>query len=171
MKHLVRAGLALLASVGLCIAGPDLARARADSAVGTSATPIVLTGRVTDVAGVFSAEQRITLASDLAALESRTRYQVAIATVASLNGRDIASYARDLGNDSALGRGHGDKGIVILLAPNQQLVRIAVGRGLETVLTDALCQQIIDQVMLPQFREGKMFEGLSGAISAISAQL
>lgn len=161
----------LLAGAGLCIVMPASARASADSAVTTSAAPVALTGRVTDLAGIFSRQQSSALADDLAAFESRTKHQIAIATVAGLNGRDIASYARDLGNDAALGRGHGDKGIVILLAPNEQLVRIAVGRGLEAVLTDALCQQIIDEVMLPQFRDGKLFEGLSEAISAINAQL
>lgn len=171
MKDLFRAVLTLLAGAGLCIAAPSSARAGEGGAVTAPAAPVTLTGRVTDLAGTFSTEQRSALASELAAFESRTKHQIAIATVTSLNGRDISSYARDLGNDAAIGGENGDKGVVILLAPNQQLVRIAVGHGLEAVLTDALCQQIIDEVMLPQFREGKLFEGLSGAISAISAQL
>lgn len=171
MRVLYRAVFILLAGAGLCIVGPSSAHVKAGEAAAVSPTPVVLNGPVTDLAAILSPEQRGKLASDIAKLEQRTKHQVAIATVASLNGRDIASYARDLGNDAAIGSEHDHKGVVILLAPNQQLVRIAVGRGLEAVLTDALCQQIIDEVMLPQFRDGKMFDGLSGAIGAISAKL
>jgi len=172
VSDVVRTLLLLLTGAGLCMAAPSSARADASEAITASPTPAVtLTGHVTDLATILSPDQRGALATDLAGLERRTNYQVAIATVASLNGRDIASYARDLGNDAAIGGALGDKGIVILLAPHEQLVRIAVGRGLESVLTDALCQQIIDEVMLPQFREGKMFDGLSDAIGAISAKL
>ena len=169
LTSLFRAVLTLFAGAVLCMSAPASARAGA----GEIAAPATLrlSGRVTDLAAVLSADQRSALAADLVRAESRTRHQIVIATVSSLNGRDIASYARDLGNHAAIGRKLDDKGIVILLAPNEQLVRIAVGRGLETVFTDALCQQIIDEVMLPQFREGKLFDGLSGAITAISAKL
>ena len=168
---LLRTVLILLTSTGLGLAAPSSARANASEAVTASPAPVILTGRVTDLAAILSPNQRGALATDLAGLEQRTKYQVAIATVTSLNGRDIASYAHDLGNDAAIRGALADKGAVILLAPNEQLVRIAVGRGLEAVLTDALCQQIIDEVMLPHFREGKLFDGLSGAISAINARL
>ena len=171
LKSLFRAGLTLFAGAVLCMSAPASARAGAGEITRSAPATLRLSGRVTDLAAVLSADQRSALAADLIRAESRTRHQIVIATVSSLNGRDIASYARDLGNHAAIGRKLDDKGIVILLAPNEQLVRIAVGRGLETVFTDALCQQIIDEVMLPQFREGKLFDGLSGAITAISAKL
>ena len=132
---------------------------------------IALTGRVTDVAAVLSPDQQSALTNDLASVAARTRHQIVVATVPSLGGRDISAYARDLGNEAGIGDSEDDDGVVILLAPNERLVRIAVGLGLESVLTDALCQQIIDEVMIPHFRDGNMFDGLSGAISAISARL
>ena len=171
MKDVIRAIMILLAGGGLCIAAPSGARSGESIATLEGQAPVALTGRVNDFAAVLAADQRATLADHLAHAESRTGHPIVIATVNNLDGKDIASYARDLGNHAAIGSKSGNKGIVILLAPNEQLVRIAVGRGLEAVLTDAVCQQIIDEVMLPQFREGKLFDGLSGAISAIDAKL
>ena len=132
---------------------------------------IALTGRVTDLAAILSPDQQSALTNDLVSVEARTRHQIVIATVPSLGGRDISDYARDLGNAAGIGDKEEDNGVVILLAPNERFVRIAVGLGLESVLTDALCQQIIDEVMIPHFRDGNMFDGLSGAISAISERL
>lgn len=150
--------------------------ARVEEGISATAVPapssiITLTGRVTDLAALLSPDEQSALTNDLVGVEARTRHQIVVATVPSLGGRDISGYARDLGNEAGIGRKEYDDGVVILLAPNERLVRIAVGRGLESVLTDALCQQIIDEVMLPQFREGKFVDGLSGAITAIGGHL
>lgn len=149
--------------------------ARGGEGVSATAVPapsgiMVLTERVTDLAAVLSPDEHSALTKDLASVEARTRHQIVVATVPSLGGRDISAYARDLGNKTGVGDKERDDGVVILLAPNERLIRIAVGLGLESVLTDALCQQIIDEVMIPHFKGGKMFEGLSGAVHAISAR-
>lgn len=141
------------------------------SATAAQSGIITLTQRVTDLAVGLSPDERGALTQDLASVEARTRRQIVVATVTTLGGRDIAGYARDLGNKAGIGRKDYDDGVVILLAPNERLVRIAVGRGLESVLTDARCKQIIDEVMIPQFRDGRMFDGLSRAITAIGAYL
>lgn len=142
--------------------------AEAPAATGTMPD---LAGPVTDAAGLFDADQRAALASDLAAIEARTRHQLVVATVPTLGGRDIGRFARDLGNRWGIGRRGVDDGVLILLAPGEQQVRIAVGYGLEAVLTDAVCQRIIEEVMLPEFREGRLFEGLVRGIAALNARL
>jgi uncharacterized protein len=39
------------------------------------------------------------------------------------------------------------------------------------MLTDEVCQQIINEVMLPEFREGRLYEGLTSGIAALNARL
>lgn len=163
---------ALVLPLALLIAGP----ATAGQTVPARLIPIppaelVSQGRVTDGAKLLAAAQREELAHDLAGIEARTRAQVVVATVPTLGGRDIALFARELGARWSVGDAQRNDGVVVLLAPNEQLVRIAVGSGLEKTLTDEVCQRIINEVMLPEFREGRLYEGLSKGVAALNAEL
>ena len=59
----------------------------------------------------------------------------------------------------------------MLVAPNERRVRIEVGYGLEGYLTDALSSLIIQNAILPRFREGDMPGGVVAGTDAIIAQL
>jgi len=93
-----------------------------------------------------------------------------VVTVTSLGGRDVADFARDLGNSWGIGRKCHDDGIMLLVAPNERKIRIAVGYGLEKTLTLDLSQRIIDQRILPAFRRGDLPGGIeAGARAVMSA--
>ena len=53
-----------------------------------------------------------------------------------------------------------------MVAPNEKKVRIEVGYGLEGMLTDAISNQIISSVMIPEFKNGKMSEGVKEGVFA-----
>ena len=112
-----------------------------------------LRGYVTDAADILSPEQEASLTRKLQELERRTKRQMVIVTSPSLGGRDIAAYTRDLGNRWGIGRKGYDDGVMLLVAPNERQVRIAVGRGLERRLTPELLKTIIDSDMIPRFRD------------------
>lgn len=94
-----------------------------------------------------------------------------VVTVPTLGGADIATFTRDLANSWGIGRKGHDDGVVILVAPNERKVRIAVGYGLENVLTHDLCKQIIDEQMLPRFRQGDLPGGIESGANAVIARL
>ncbi|GAA0437532.1 hypothetical protein GCM10009095_00460 [Sphingomonas molluscorum] len=50
-------------------------------------------------------------------------------------------------------------------------MRIAVGYGLEKTLPDALCGHIIEEQMLPRFRQGELATGIEAGASALINQL
>gem|GEM_PF-2260729 len=56
--------------------------------------------------------------------------------------------------------------MLVVVAPNEKKVRIEVGYGLEGVLTDAISSQIISSVMIPEFKNGKMSEGVKEGVFA-----
>ncbi|MEI9852939.1 MAG: TPM domain-containing protein [Sphingomonas sp.] len=120
---------------------------------------LALTGRVVDAAHILDARQIESLTHYLASFEARSRHQMVVVTVPSLGGRDIADYTRDLANRWGIGRKGANDGIVVLVAPHDRGVRIAVGYGLEKILTHAYCQHVIDAVMIPQFRDGHYYDG------------
>lgn len=133
--------------------------------------PLAQQGRVTDAANILDEAARVTLTARLAAFEDRTRHQVAIATTPTLNGADIGAYTRDLANHWGIGRKGHDDGVVILVAPNDKQVRIAVGYGLEKALPETLCRQIIQEHMLPAFAGGDFAGGLNKGLTALIAAM
>src|SRR3546814_18132629 len=61
-----------------------------------------------------------------------------VATVSDLEGRDVSDYGYRLGREWQIGDKEKDDGVVFLIAPNERRLSIAVGYGLEPILTDAL---------------------------------
>lgn len=135
------------------------------------ATTLALAGRVTDAANIFSPEAEHRMSDRLADLERRTGHQLVVVSIVSLNGRDIADVARDLGNRWGIGRARFDDGVILLVAPSERRVRIAVGRGLESRLNNRRCQEIIDRHILPAFTRGEMEAGVSAGLGGIVAAL
>ena len=145
---------------------------RVDAPTVTTAAPAVaLTGRVTDAGDILTPEQEATLSTKLEQLEKATRHQVVVATVPTLGGADVATFTRNLANSWGIGREGYDDGVVILVAPNERRVRIAVGYGLEKTLTHDVCQEIIDIQMLPRFLEGDLPGGIEAGANAVIAKL
>lgn len=77
--------------------------------------------------------------------QTKQRPQIMLAVIKSTDGDSIDSYAPDLFSDWGLGQRQRDNGVLILYALNngQRNVRIEVGYGLESDLTDALSGRIL----------------------------
>lgn len=135
-----------------------------------------LTGRVVDQADLLNPAQEAELTAKLAELEAQSNRQLVVATVNSLEGYDIADYGYQLGRTWGIGQdGEGetekDNGVVLLVAPNERKVRVEVGYGLEGIMTDALSSMIIQNDILPQFRNNDMAGGIIAGVDRISNQL
>ena len=71
--------------------------------------------------------------------------------------------------------GVGDKvknnGVLLMISRNPRRVRIQVGTGLGSILTNETCQGIVDNNLVPNFKEGLFFPGIKEAVTAIERQL
>ena len=130
-----------------------------------------LSGRVVDAANILSADQRGAMEAKLATLESKSGIQLVVASVASLEGQDIAPYANALFRTWKLGETKKNNGALLLIAPNEHRVRIEVGYGLEGTLTDATSQVIIANVIAPRFKTGDFNGGVTRGVDDIIAVL
>lgn len=126
-----------------------------------------LSGRVVDQADLLGSEAEARLTEALAELERRTSDQMVIVTIPSLAGRPIEDYARELGNHWGLGSAGKANGVLLVVAPRERRVRIAVGRGLEPVLTNVRAAEIIERDLLPAFRESRWEAGVAAGTSSI----
>src|SRR6202023_3525151 len=119
------------------------------------------TGRVVDQAGVMSAGSRSAVEAKLKDLEDKSGIQLVVATVKSLQGSDIETYANQLFRAWKLGQARKNNGVLLLVAPAEHKVRIEVGYGLEGTLTDALSQVIIAGSMVPRFKADDYSGGIA----------
>src|SRR5438034_2142706 len=111
------------------------------------------TGYVTDLAGVIGAQKKAALQALGTELEQKTGAQMAIVTVRSLDGESVDSYAVDLYKQLGVGSKKDNRGVLLLLAPNDRKYRIEVGYGLEPVINDARAGDA-GRAMVPFLRQG-----------------
>lgn len=161
----VLAAFAALLAICVLTAQPGVARAP------SIASRVGFTGYVVDQAKLFDRAQRAALTEQLDRFERETRHQLAVVTLTRLGGRDIARVTRALANRWGVGRRGFNDGIVVLVAPNERKIRIAVGRGLENRLSDAFCKDVIDREIIPQFAVGKFGAGVEAGVTAIIRRL
>lgn len=130
-----------------------------------------LTGRIVDSAQVIDARARPAIEQKLESLESRSGIQLVVATVKSLDGQDVESYANELFRTWKLGEKAKNNGVLLLVAPTERKVRIEVGYGLEGTLTDALSSVIITNALIPRFKTGDFSGGIERGVDDIIAVL
>ena len=130
-----------------------------------------LTGRVVDAANVIPADEEARLDQKLAALEAQSGRQLVVATIPDLQGYEISDYGYQLGRAWGIGSKEANDGALLIVAPNERKVRIEVGYGLEGVLTDGMSFLIINQAIVPRFKQGDMAGGIEAGTDAIIRQL
>ncbi|HEX9615541.1 MAG TPA: TPM domain-containing protein, partial [Bacteroidota bacterium] len=140
---------------------------------GTSAGQDVpyLSARVNDYAGMLSTQTVYDLEDLLRNHEERTSNQVAVLTVATLEGYVIEEFSIKVADAWKLGQKDKDNGVLFLISRDDRKLRIEVGDGLEGDLTDARCSQIIRHEIVPRFKNGDFDGGIRAGVEAILATI
>ena len=123
--------------------------------------------QINDEAHIFSQNERDELLNLVQNFEQNSTTQIAIVTLNSLESRSIEELSLEIARGYELGQKEDNNGVLLVVAPNEKKVRIEVGYGLEGVLTDAVASEIINSVMIPEFKNGKMSEGVKEGVLAI----
>lgn len=123
--------------------------------------------RVRDLADLLTPVEEARLAARLDKAHQLYGPEVGIVTVPSLDGKPIAQFANDYANASGLGAAGRHDGLVILVAPKEQQVRIGATSGIDRAYSDAWAQDVIDGVMLEHFRQQHWNRGLAAGLDLI----
>ncbi|MCA3131031.1 MAG: TPM domain-containing protein [Betaproteobacteria bacterium] len=126
--------------------------------------PVPPEARVTDLAGALPAAVQQALAQRLADLEARKGSQLAVLVIPSTQPEVIEQYGIRVAEAWKLGRKGVDDGAILLVARDDRAVRIEVGYGLEGALSDLVTKRIIDEVILPRFRQGDLAGGVEAGM-------
>ncbi|KGP75106.1 methanol dehydrogenase, partial [Desulfosporosinus sp. Tol-M] len=123
---------------------------------------------VLDQANVLepAAEQLIIQTS--ASLAQKTKAQIVVVTVNSLNETAPEEYALSILRGWGIGDKNLNNGLLILVSPTDRVSRIEVGYGLEGTLPDAKTGQIQDEYMLPYFQKNDYNQGILNGYSALA---
>ncbi len=122
---------------------------------------------VSDYANLFPTQQVVELEGFLQDVKNKTTAEIAVVTLPSLDGGEISDFATRLFEKWGIGKKGKDNGILLLMALQDRKTRIEVGYGLEGLIPDARAGQILDENVIPFFKEGKFSDGLINGAHAI----
>jgi len=123
-------------------------------------------GPVNDFSGILSAEQKLSLQRMLVDFADSTSNQICVVITDDLEGCSADEYAIRIGLEWKVGSAEFDNGIVFLIKPKPTDgsgsgdAFIAVGRGLEGAIPDAVCYRILSQTAVPFFRRNDYSAGV-----------
>ena len=130
-----------------------------------------LTGPVMDEVGIIDAGSYETIQNTLITLHREGKVQMQVYVPQSLQDLPIEEFTIRVAESWRLGRKGDDKGLLLVIAPNERKMRFEVGYGLEGSLTDAFTKHVLDDVMKPYFQEKRYGDGIIASISEIVRKL
>lgn len=126
---------------------------------------------VNDFAGILSAQGQNSLEQKLVRFNDTTSNQIAVVLVESLQGYDPNMFAYELGESWKVGQGEFNNGIVVLVKPKTPREKgqaaIATGYGLEGAIPDAIAKRIVENEMIPAFRQNDYYRGIDNATNVL----
>jgi uncharacterized protein len=90
-----------------------------------------------------------------------------VVIISSTNDYDPADYALKLGRSWGVGNKGFNNGVVFLVAKDDHKVFIATGYGLEGAIPDITCKTIVDNEVLPRFKEGNFYAGIDSGVNSV----
>jgi uncharacterized protein len=124
-------------------------------------------GFVNDNDGVLSSSAKSKLQAQLEKLESDTSAEVAVVTIKSLQSDSVDDYAVRLFEKWGIGKKGKDNGVLFLVAMDDRKMRIEVGYGLESIITDGRAGRIRDEDVIPRFKQNDYEGGIVAGVDAI----
>lgn len=122
-----------------------------------------------DRAALVDAATAERLNEKLRQFDQTTSTQVVVSVFPELPSASLEDFTVRAAQAWRVGRKGLDNGAILFVFVKDRAVRIETGYGLEGALPDATAKRIIDEVILPAFREGRYGAGLEAGADAIMA--
>ena len=122
---------------------------------------------VYDYVTLLNAVEKGRLEEKLIRYSDSTSTQIVVAIISSTEGENINFLGAQWGQKWGIGQVYEDNGILVLLAKDDRRIAINTGYGVEEFLTDFMSKRIIEQVIIPEFKQGDYYGGLDAGTDAI----
>jgi uncharacterized protein len=114
---------------------------------------------VNDFEFAFSAEELEKLTRIIRDFEKKTSNQIAIVSIKSIGSYDdFDKYALALSNNWGVGQKDKHNGLTIVFSTTLKKIRISTGT--EKFLSDTVCKIIMDETIIPAFKNGNFYGGI-----------
>jgi len=151
--------LAIVFALLCCLASPAFAQGNA--AIPAFDSPVV------DTTGTLDAASKQQLEQQALALQQRKGSQLQVLIVPTTQPETIEQYAVRAFESFKLGRKGVDDGLLLIVAKDDRKVRIEVGYGLEGAIPDITAGRVIQEYMVPKFRQGDYAGGIADATAQL----
>lgn len=128
-----------------------------------------LSSRVIDTTSTLNAAQRQALEDKLKAFEEAKGSQIVVLMVPTTAPEDLVDYTQRVGDLWKIGRKDIGDGLLLVVAKNDRVVRIATAKTLEGAIPDLAARQVIDRAITPRFRDGDFAGGLNAGVDMLTA--
>jgi uncharacterized protein len=126
---------------------------------------------VNDYAGVFSSAQINALENKLNEFEYRTSTQIFVVTLDDNGGYPASQLAPMIGEKWGVGQKGKDNGLLVVLDMQDRDAFISTGYGLEEYIPDAIASRIIQNEIIPNFKNGDYYAGVDAATDVMISLL
>ena len=133
-----------------------------------------------DYANIIDSYQKQVLEDSLESFSRHTSNQIVVMTVTNemLDGLSMAEFGQEVGQKWGVGHKGSDNGVVVLIKPKtgddamgKGRAFISTGYGAEGPLPDLLCSKIVDEEMIPHFKENDYAGGIWAALEILKPAL
>ena len=124
-----------------------------------------------DYINLFSPSQQKALEDKLIRYADSTSTQIVMVVINSTKGEDISLLGAKWGQKWGVGQAEKDNGLFIILAKGDRRVDINTGYGIEYLISDRTAEQIINRIMIPNFKANNYYAGLDQGADDLFAAL
>lgn len=121
---------------------------------------------VVDDAAVLDGADKVDIEKRLSSIEARTHRRAIVVTLPSLQGHKIEEVTEVVGNRLGM-----TDGVLLLLAPHEREVHIAIGRGAAKLVTNGEARKIINETMYPDLHANRFGPAVRKGAARIAAEL
>lgn len=123
---------------------------------------------VSDFAFVIDEQTKQQIEKIITELEQKTSAEIAVVSIETTGDYTIEEFATRLFEKWGIGKKGKDNGVLLVASIKDKKVRIEVGYGLEGILPDGLCGEILDKYVIPYFKAGDYSKGFLYGTAAIA---
>ncbi|MEZ4740821.1 MAG: TPM domain-containing protein [Flavobacteriales bacterium] len=121
----------------------------------------------------LSTSEEARLNAKLVEFARETSNRILVIVVDTLCGLPESDLAFDIGEKWGIGNAKFDNGIVFLIKPNgppgQRKVFVATGYGLEGAIPDLAAKNVVEDYVIPNFKQARYFDGVDAATDVLMA--
>lgn len=131
-------------------------------------------GYVNDFANVVDVESKARISALIDTIGKKSSIEITIVTIPAMEEYGLAGIeeaAVKLFEEWGVGKKGKDNGILILASIKDKKIRIEIGYGLESQITDGAAGEIIRQDIAPFFKQGRYGHGFYNGLAAIAEKL